>query len=202
MGMTANEVREAMSTALFSIDVKIQSSCRALENRLGERLGRVEDRVKDMGATIAQINKERSEEKRASQPSTPPPPPPSPAAAPSSSSSSTVAPQASLENGGGNSDSAPFELHKWGWPAIQTWLAGLGCSEDHSEALLLVGIADADALLALTAEDLEEEELGIPVNDQKILLQGIGKLKRLSLEASGRGDDGAAAIAHSSARPE
>ena len=197
VGMTANDLREAMSTALFSIDVKIQSSCRALENRLGERLGRVEDRVKDMGAAIAQINKEREEEKEASKPS-PLPPPPLP---PPPASTTTVAPQPPLENGGGKFDPAPFELHKWGWPAIQTWLAGLGCSEDHSEALLLVGIADADALLALTAEDLAEEELGIPDGDQAILLEGIEQLKRLSLEASGRGDDGAAAFVHSSARP-
>ena len=70
---------------------------------------------------------------------------------PPPASTPTVAPQPPLENGGGKFDPAPFELHKWGWPAIQTWLAGLGCSEDHSEALLLVGIADANALLALTA---------------------------------------------------
>ena len=249
--MTAEDLRSALSAAMFSIDMKVQSACRGLETKLGDRIGGVEQRMRDMGAAVAQLEaaqqvqqqqqqqrqkillqhaQQTKERQRAAVEGEEGEEEAESRSAGEDENNRSNSSNDENVGGGGTEVTAgvpmaaasasldeepPLELHKWGWPAIEAWLGGLGLSEDYGESLRLVGVGDAASLLALTAADLEEEELGVEPADAAILVKALEDLKQkaaaLAAEAGiggagmmggGGGDDGGGfSFVHTSSRP-
>ena len=192
---TSEQARAALGSALFAVDAKLTAACGKVEARLGEALGGQGRRLAGVEASVgalwaavealgaqqdrvlAALRAELRAELRAKLKAEP-----------------TAELRAELRaERGQEAEQQPQELAlaalpaaaaggvqppvaEWGEGEVAGWLASLGLAH-HAESLALAGARTGGGLLALTADDLAAEELGIDEAEQRSLEAALDALR-------------------------
>jgi hypothetical protein len=181
--LSAESLRNMLTSAMFAIDAKVSAACQNLESKLDKKISRLEDNVKELKHQVVSVQQlvtdsPKKEDNIIQRPLI------VQKIVPTSDGANEVTEKEKEEEEEDSVFEGNMEVSEWNHTHVTAWLQHKGFSKYIPSLELVDALVDGNALLSLTKEDLSSEELGIDFEDIDRLSNELAALSPSSRCAS------------------